>query len=356
MYVAVRQMNKWYSLFFLFIPVLLASSCNGVDLDGPTDLSSGYLAVRDVAVENQKVIAREAIIGESKRPVVEPASSLVETIILSSEAAAVLTVVDDDTPPTSPPPEITQFPEVNQFTKPMISYFRATAADADPGDTVRLEWSAGQALTVTLWHLMPTGQLGQWWDVSPIGSFEYVINPQEKNSAVFALFAGAEEDRSEMATATITLRCMDSWFFGNAPDICPAGPALSSAGAVQWFEGGLMIWAAEEDQIYALFDDDSSPGWNRYIDRWNDGEPEDDPAISTPDGLFQPIRGFGLVWRQEPGVRDRLGWAINEESGFETVVQRTSYAKYNETFILAQDGGIWRLLPERSAWEKGAAP
>ncbi len=355
-------MNKWYSLFFLFVPVLLVSSCNRADEDKPADLSSGYLAVHEVAAENPKVDARETIIIEVNRPSVEPPSPGEETTMLSSAKAGGSTVADNDTPNSSPLPEvtqfpeITQFPEVNQFSEPLISYFSASAYEADPGDTVTLEWSTSLAQTVTLWHLMPTGQLGQWWDVSSTGSFEYAIKSEEKNSTVFALFAEAEGDRSEMATAIITLRCLESWFFENAPDICPAGPALSSTAAIQRFENGVMIWVAEEDQIYVLFDDDSYPGWNRYVDHWDDGEAEYDPTISAPDGLFQPIRGFGLVWRREPGVRDRLGWAVDEESGIETVVQRTSYAKYNETFILDQDGGIWRLFPERSAWEKGAAP
>ena len=343
-------MNKIYPFFFLVISILFASACNATVHNKPAVVSSGYLAEHEVMVEHRNSGARESIVEENTRPAVEQASPLVKAIMLSPETAAGTSVADDNRPSASP------LSSGSPSFQPLISYFHANVEEADPGDRITLEWSASQALTVTLWHLMPTGQLGQWWDVPPIGSIEYDIKPQEKNSTVFALFAGAEGDLSEMASVTVVLHCMDSWFFESAPDICPAGPALASAGAVQWFKGGVMIWVAEEDQIYVLFDDDNSPGWNRYIDQWDDGEPEYDPTISTPNGLFQPVRGFGLVWRREPGVRDRLGWAIGEESGFETAVQRTSYAKYNETNILAQDGGIWRLLPERSAWEKGAAP
>jgi hypothetical protein len=154
-----------------------------------------------------------------------------------------------------------------------------------------------------------------------------------------------------MATLSIAIRCPDIWFFANGPDICPIGPALSSGGAMQRFEGGTMIWVEEEDHIYVLFEDDGSPGWNRYVDAWDPGDPDRDPTLSPADGFYQPVRGFGLVWREEPGVRDRLGWAVGEELGFTTLLQRTSYAKYNETYILAHDGSIWRLLPERSGWE-----
>jgi hypothetical protein len=80
-------------------------------------------------------------------------------------------------------------------------------------------------------------------------------------------------------------------------------------------------------------------------------DPESDPSIEPPPGRYQPIRGFGMVWREQPGVRDRLGWAVEPETGYETAIQRTSYVRYNHTYIRARDGGVWRLGPERSEWE-----
>ena len=37
-----------------------------------------------------------------------------------------------------------------------------------------------------------------------------------------------------------------------------------------------------------------------------------------PAGLLQPIRGFGKIWRETSGVRDKLGWATVPEQGFDT--------------------------------------
>lgn len=247
-------------------------------------------------------------------------------------------------------------PEIGSPAEATIAYFRSNVSTADPGETVTLEWSTGEGLTVTLWHLTPTGQFGRFWDVSASGAFDYTIDEQERNNTRFALFAAADADTSTMATLSIAIRCPDLWFLENEPDICPSGPAMSSAGAVQNFEGGTMIWVEEEDQIYVLFTDVGSPGWNRYVDAWDSGEPDSDPALLPPDGLYQPVRGFGLLWREEPSIRDRLGWAVDEEVGFPLLLQRTSYAKYNETYILAPDGGIWRLNPERSSWEKLEGP
>ncbi len=51
-------------------------------------------------------------------------------------------------------------------------------------------------------------------------------------------------------------------------------------------------------------------------------------------------------------VRERLGWATGGEVAFETALQKTSDAKYSETYIEAADGNIWHLKAERSGWDK----
>jgi len=71
-----------------------------------------------------------------------------------------------------------------------------------------------------------------------------------------------------------------------------------------------------------------------------------------PPGLYQPVRGFGLVWRQYSQVRSRLGWAVDEETGFSTTIQRTTRYKYNSIYLRALDGNVWHLEPELSGWEK----
>jgi hypothetical protein len=129
-----------------------------------------------------------------------------------------------------------------------------------------------------------------------------------------------------------------------------------SQAAEQHFERGVMIWIGEMNRIYVLYADEiSSPKWETYPDEWVDGQPEDDPELTPPEGLRQPVRGFGLVWRQSPRVRDRLGWAIDQEMGYETIVQHTTLFKYNATYIRALDGNVWYLGPERSTWEKTLA-
>jgi hypothetical protein len=51
-------------------------------------------------------------------------------------------------------------------------------------------------------------------------------------------------------------------------------------------------------------------------------------------------------------VRERLGWAADEERGYETAVQRTSHVLYPVLYIRALDGGVWELAPNGSASER----
>jgi hypothetical protein len=211
------------------------------------------------------------------------------------------------------------------------------------------QWSGGQ--TATIYHLLATGQLGtSLGGVGPTGSLQYTISPGRRNSDTFALFVSDEVGLAARATVQVALRCPDVWFFSPAPDICPAGPAVVSDGAEAHFERGTMVWVGAEDRIYVLFDDGQHPRWSAYSDEWDEGEPTMDPEIEPPPGLQQPVRGFGLVWREETSVRERLGWAVDEERGYETAVQRSSHVRYPVLYVRALDGGVWELGPNGGAW------
>jgi hypothetical protein len=340
-------MKKWHPITFFVFVVIAALACNVPTGNSTSPTPEDITVTPDYENGNSNGSYTEPSPGDGEQLANDLGQVPVESSPPPLETYISTVVVPVNTP--SAPNDATRV--INSALEPTIDFFRSNVTEADPGDTVTVEWSTGEALTVTLWHLAPTGQFGQFWDVASSGALDYTIDAQERNNTRFALFAAADAERSEMATLSIAIRCPDIWFFADEPDICPVSPALSSEGAVQRFESGTMIWVEEEDHIYVLFDDEGPPGWNRYVDTWDPGEPERDPKLRPPNGLYQPVRGFGLVWREEPGVRDRLGWAVGEEFGFSTLLQRTSYAKYNETYILAHDGSIWRLLPERSGWE-----
>ena len=237
------------------------------------------------------------------------------------------------------------------YPSPVIDYFQANVTIADPGDTIELSWGTTNAISVTLYHLLPTGQLGTFWNVAATGTMTYTISPLARNHTDFMLFASNAGGQWVSAGVQIVLTCPDTWFFTPAPDTCPALPAEFGLGAEQHFEHGTMVWVQSRDLIYVLFADGQSHQWYPYLDEWEEGMPVSDPTIIPPPGYYQPERGFGLVWREQTGVRDRLGWALDVETMYETAVQHTANS-YSDTYIRAVDGNVWRLLPEFSGWEK----
>jgi hypothetical protein len=79
-----------------------------------------------------------------------------------------------------------------------------------------------------------------------------------------------------------------------------------------------MLWRQDVNLIYGL---GPNAPWFFTGDTWRAGDLSEDPVIIPPDGLRQPVRGFGKVWRERPGVREALGWATAEETGFTAIIQ-----------------------------------
>jgi hypothetical protein len=150
----------------------------------------------------------------------------------------------------------------------------------------------------------------------------------------------------------VPLQCGDIWFFEPAPNACAAGDPQLSNQAEQSFERGRMIWVETLDQIYVVFEDGGDPGWAAYPDDFNEGDPERDDTLIPPSGLSQPVRGFGLIWRENPRVQERLGWATTSEIAFEGMYQSDAAEPDVATLYLRmRDGGIIALNSQTSAWE-----
>ena len=263
------------------------------------------------------------------------------------------TGIKDEIPSTPVTPTPTIKPEpTHPDVAVQIIFFDANVREVDPGDTIVLSWEIIGASEATLYLIPPSHHFPQsGWTVSPTGSYTITINPMSRNYSEFMLYAH-QKDQSASRGLTVYLRCPDPWFFTPEPDICPTTP-LYSAAAEQHFEHGIMLWVEEQDRIIVLYNDDQfSSKYTIFQDDWNEEQPEFDPTLQSPEGLYQPIRGFGLVWRSHTEVRDRLGWAKDVEVGFDTIVQQTTRYKYNAIYIRSLDGNVWYLGPERSTWEK----
>lgn len=108
----------------------------------------------------------------------------------------------------------------------------------------------------------------------------------------------------------------------------------------QSFERGELIWR-DTGIIYGF---PSTGTYYAIADTWTEGMPENDPNLNPPAGYSQPIRGFGLAWRNNQALRDALGWAINAEN------QYASYVQEFQGGYMVIGGGekIYAVLPSQS--------
>lgn len=122
------------------------------------------------------------------------------------------------------------------------------------------------------------------------------------------------------------------------PNLLPEPEVGQVFVAEQRFQNGRMFWVRPINQIWVLIEPDEtssaestaeatadpdseeetiSQEWQIFEDTFQEGMPEFDPSLIPPDdGFIQPIRGFGLLWRESPGLREELGWAIETEVGY----------------------------------------
>jgi len=315
------------------------------------------------------ILIETVIVPETVVVVVTPTPSATEPFTPTpSTAPPTATTVAQLTPTSTPPPPPTAtatavatrpapatataaLPTATPAPGPVLLYFRTNVTIADPGQTIRLEWDSERATKATLGHIFDGRMTIDLSDLPPSGTYDYPIRPGQRNAISFFLSVEDGDGRWDSDGFTLPLTCPDPWFFSPAPDTCPLAPARVSAGAEQRFENGIMLWEAAERRIYVLFNS-GSPRWSVVADSWQEGE-----AICqiepVPPGRIHPSRGFGKAWCNEIGLRERLGWATAAEiGGYQTAVQSTAYDRYNSLYIRAADGGVYRLAPERSSWEK----
>ena len=101
---------------------------------------------------------------------------------------------------------------------------------------------------------------------------------------------------------------------------CPAPfPQYNARMATQPFERGAMTWVEGLDggmgHIWVVYYDNTrgSLVWQNFPDTWTEGQPVSG-GEGAPAGLYEPIRGFGKLWRENAAVRNTLGWAVAPET------------------------------------------
>lgn len=152
------------------------------------------------------------------------------------------------------------------------------------------------------------------------------------------LIAGCAPAATPEPTSSPTIEPTDTVV--PTPAITPVALARSfECGASmieQPFERGRMFWISRSTddrcdstpdftpgngEIWVLFFD---PGvetgtWVSFVDDWDENtDVESDPLMIPPEGLLQPVRGFGDVWRNKLSASERnaIGWAVLAEWPF----------------------------------------
>jgi hypothetical protein len=111
----------------------------------------------------------------------------------------------------------------------------------------------------------------------------------------------------------------------------------------QMFQGGHLFWRKDEDVVYIVYDRQIGGGelfqgsWERSIDNrigrfWSwaaAGEPEPDGiGLMPPPGLWEPLRGFGWLWRTHLGRENgSLGWGLDKAYGFDNVAHAQAFER-----------------------------
>jgi hypothetical protein len=231
----------------------------------------------------------------------------------------------------------------------ILQNFTLDRTEAAKGDLVAAYWSFyGQAKQLSITATADDGTLLNRWSLRPTNSgvltFTVPYSLYTRSPLSVSLLAG----NTQLGAATLVITCDSPWFFSPRSSRCPAVPIHPSWAAYQAFEHGHMVWISSRDHVYVFYDADIPSAlaghWETFEDNFNEGDPETDPSITPPEGLQQPKRGFGLVWRTQAHVREALGWALSPERGY-TVCYGGGFAQGDtfEAYMNDADNRIMQL-------------
>lgn len=237
--------------------------------------------------------------------------------------------------------------------------FTASSSRVNPGEVVTLSWEVtgpkaemGECLYPDDGHLSHPC-FPKTYAVVPLVGTRTVTIPKEARYSVLFMLNVQNDSGSLLDHESIYLEisCPTTWFFGSAPaeygTTCPQDEVVTSQAAWQTFEHGSMMWNARTNEILVLLANGHRLG---SPNQWDSSMPEYDPSVIPPEGLYQPVRGFGLAWRD---ARDAIGWATAPEFAFNLTYQCSVY-RYHELNCYYQDpngriigtdwSDLWRVV------------
>lgn len=241
---------------------------------------------------------------------------------------------------------------------PQIEFFTTDTTSIAPGEDVTLYWSTRNVDQAVIYRLNENGQRTQTYNIPAAGKQTVDVGKNERGRVDFMLIVGEGAQQSTQ-TLNITILCPTPWFFQPAPAECPSEESQPTTIVEQPFERGRMIYLAQTNRVYVLFNDSESPAWVDFANQYNPAiHPERDEAFEAAiagTGLVQPIGKLGFVWRGDDSVRRRLGIGVTLEVSFEGFTQRapTTGATGNadSLYITSSNGTVLQLLPGGRSWQ-----
>jgi hypothetical protein len=261
-------------------------------------------------------------------------------------------------PAPTKPPVATEAPPPTEPSEPTteelaILSFTVVVGDVEGGKKLTFSWETAGATRATL--ISGTSQrFPQRWEVGPSGTYEVGPETTGYRNPPMTLIAYDSLGNEVSETIQADWPCEYAYFFEPAPEACPLYDPSETWAAEQPFENGRMVWLEEvrgetfvtQRQILVFYNDGK---YEQYQDTWMEGQAESDPLIVPPSGLYQPVRGFGKLWRETAGVRDKLGWATVPELGFDSSWQQrfqeslpsVAYVRIFDGRVIEIDGWGW---------------
>jgi hypothetical protein len=332
---ARRRARSRIAATLIALPLLLAG-CDGWLVPEPTPVAWDVVPTADGS----------ATPGASPTP---PTPSVTPTITLSPVASA--------TPPIGAMPTLSAAMLTAtaggplELDVPVIEYFVAFPTEARVGDIVLLFWRVSNVSEAAIWRVRADGTPGRTWAVGAEG--ELSVDAQAAGRVEEFVLAVSNGHTTIEQRVSVEVTCDQTWFFNeDVEEGCPeSGPQITGA-VRQGFERGQMIWLQASNQIVVLHTDSARPAWQSIGNTFAEGMPEEDPAFVPPEGMRQPRREFGVVWRDTPGVRDRLSWALGDPQPFTATYQRVRYDGGDlGLFFTDPAGAVISLLPDGEAWQ-----
>ncbi|MEQ8677085.1 MAG: hypothetical protein RLP44_15020 [Aggregatilineales bacterium] len=302
-------------------------------------------------------VANSVQVIPTARPTITPTFTITASPTVDREALPTATpsnvpvrIVDGPSPtplfgPTRTPDPNAITPTLNP-NAPRIEYFTSDEVAVPPGGTIGLFWSSRGGTNAIIYQLNRQGERTRLWNAPLSGSprdVSVTTRSSDRGQVDFLLVVSNGTVETQQ-TLSIPLECPVAWYFEPAPTECPDNEATETFIIEQAFERGRMLYIADTNNVYVLFNDELTPRWAVFQNRY-------DPAIHPESDVnfpfLQPIARLGFLWRGNDTVRNRLGLAAAEEIAIDGLVQTAD----ENLYITSANGTILQLLPNGDAWQ-----